>query len=252
MVYGIYQSAAGLQLNQYRQEVLSNNLANLDTAGFKHDLAVVRERPSALREVAGSPSWSDSSLSGLTGGSYVSPTYTNFEQGPLKHTGGRLDVAIFGDGFFAVQDGQDVRYTRDGRFTLNADGELVTVSGHKVLGENGAPIVVPPGSTGTLSISAAGDVRSGSQVIGTLDLASFDDKSRLRKVGSNMFAADGVEPTTAKAALQPGFIEGSTVEPTQAMVSMIEVNRAYELNATLIGLADGTLSRAVNDIGRLS
>jgi flagellar basal-body rod protein FlgG len=252
MVYGIYQSAAGLQLNQYRQEVLANNLANVETAGFKHDLAVVRERPLAVREPAGSLDASDSTLSGLTGGSYVSPTVTSFTQGPLKHTGGRLDVAIAGDGFFSVQDGQDVRYTRDGRFLINAKGELTTVSGHKVLGESGEPIVVPEGSTQSVTISAAGDVRCGSQVIGTLDVVDFADKSQLRKVGANAFEADGAEAQDASASLQVGFIEGSTVEPTQAMVSMIEVNRAYELNATLIGLADGTLSRAVNDIARLS
>ena len=85
-----------------------------------------------------------------------------------------------------------------------------------------------------------------------LDVTDFEDKSQLRKVGGNLFDANQARAGDSNASLQPGFIEGSTVEPTQAMVSMIEVNRAYELNATLIGLADGTLSRAVNDIARLT
>ncbi len=252
MVYGIYQSAAGLQLNQYRQEVLANNLANVETTGFKRELTVVRERPLANRELAGLPDASDPRLSGMTGGSYVSPTVTSFDQGPLKYTGGRLDVGISGDGFFAVQDGQNVRYTRDGRFLVNKDGELTTTSGHKLLGQNGAPIVVPPNATDKVTVTASGEVRAGKQILGQLDVVTFDDKSRLRKVGGGAFEADGATPTTAHADLQPGFLEGSTVDPTKAMVSMIEVNRAYELNATMIGLADGTLGRAVNDVARLS
>lgn len=251
MVYGIYQSAAGLQLNQYRQDVLANNLANLETAGFKHDLTVVRERPSATREGAGRPDWSDPSLAGLTGGSYVSPTYTAFTQGPLRSTGGRLDVAIVGDGFFEVQDGDQVRYTRDGRFAINVRGELVTPAGLKLLGESGAPITVPLDQIDEVAITQDGDVRAGKNELGRLSIVDFEDKNGLRKVGGNAFEAVSVSPVSTSATLKPQFIEGSTVEPTQAMVSMIEVNRAYELNATLIGLADGTLGRAVNDIARL-
>lgn len=252
MVYGIYQSAAGLQLNQYRQEVLTNNLANLETTGFKHDMAIVRERPPAVREPGGRWDWSDRSLAGLTGGSFVTPTYTSFEQGPLEHTGGRLDVALFGSGFFAVQDGEAVRYTRDGRFVVNAEGELTTVSGHKVLGEEGTPIVVPPDAAGKITITARGDVRAGDQRFGRLTVLDFEDNQRLTKIGTNLFeAAPDAQPVEARANLQPGYLEGSTVEPTRAMVSMIEVSRAYELNATLIGLADGTLGRAVNDIASL-
>lgn len=251
MLYGIYQSAAGLQLNQYRQEILANNLANLETAGFKHDFAVVRERPLATREPGGRPDRSDPILNGLTGGSYVAPTYTTFEQGPLRYTGGRLDVAIAGDGFFAVADGDQTRYSRDGRFLVNAEGELVTVSGHKVLGRGGSPISVPEAAADSVTISANGEVRAGRELLGTLDVVAFEDRTKLRKVGGNMFDAGGLAPTDARASLQPGFIEQSTVEPTKAMVSMIEVNRAYELNATLIGLADGTLGRAVNDIARM-
>ncbi|HQE28249.1 MAG TPA: flagellar basal-body rod protein FlgF [Phycisphaerae bacterium] len=251
MVYGIYQSAAGLQLNQYRQEVLANNLANLETAGFKHDLTVVRERPLAMREPGGRPDWSNRTLNGLTGGSYVAPTYTSFAQGPLEHTGGRLDVALFGSGFFTVQDGDAIRYTRDGRFVVNPNGELTTVSGHIVLGEDGSPIRIPAEVADKVTITAGGDVRAGDLQLGRLAVVDFENKQALRKIGGNLFDAGQAEPVEAQATLQPGFYEGSTVEPTKAMVSMIEVSRAYELNATLVGLADSTLGRAVNDIARL-
>lgn len=251
MVYGIYQSAAGLQLNQYRQEILANNLANLDTAGFKRDFATIRERRPASSEQAAQMGSSDRALAGLTGGSLVAPTHTSLDQGTLDQTNGRLDVALMGDGFFTVQDGNDVRYTRDGRLTINEAGELVTVSGHKVLGEGGEPIVVPDNLRAKATITSAGDVRAGATELGRIGMVDFKGKSNLRKVGANLFDAQGAEPTESHASLQVGFVEQSNVEPMDAMVSMIQVSRAYELNATMLNLADSTLGRAVNDIAQL-
>src|SRR6185369_8802982 len=130
MVYGIYQSAAGLQINQHRQDVLANNLANIETVGFKPDLALARERMIASREGGNDPSLSNSTLNGMTGGTVAAPTFTSFIPGAVEPTGRPLDVALQGDGFFAVQDGDTKRYTRDGRFMFDADGRLVTVGGH--------------------------------------------------------------------------------------------------------------------------
>ncbi len=252
MVYGIYQSAAGLQVNQYRQAVLANNLANVDTAGFKHDLTIVRERQVASEEDITDSSWSNPGLDRMTGGSFVAPTHTSFEQGVIKATRGPLDVALAGDGFFAVRDGDAVRYTRDGRFTLNAGGELVTVAGnHPVLDDQGQPIVVSEEATDKVRIEASGEVRAGNATFGRLGVVGLEDTSRFRKIGGNLFEAVGVEPAPRAAQLRTGAVEASTVDPTQTMVAMIEVSRAYELNATLIGLADSTLGRAVNDIARL-
>jgi len=251
MIYGIYQSAAGLQLNQYRQSVLANNLANASTGGFKHDLTLVRERQVASREDAVRPDWSNRVLDDLTGGSLVAPTWTSFQQGTIETTGRRLDVALDGEGFFTVQDGDAVRYTRDGRFSLNAQGELITAAGQKALDENGAVIVVPAAARSKVSITPDGDVRSPEAVFGRLAIVDFEDKSLLRKVGGNVFEALGAEPNEARATLRSEAVEQSTVDPMKAMVSMIEVNRAYEMNATMIGLADSTLGRAVNDIARL-
>jgi flagellar basal body rod protein FlgG len=251
VLYGIYQSAAGLQVNQYRQEILANNLANAETTGFKHDLAVVRERPVASQEDRADPMSTHPIYDRLTGGSLVAPTYTLFTQGPIEHTGNNLDVAISGDGFFTVQDGDAVRYTRDGRFMLNADGELVTAGNHKVLSEAGQPIVIPSTAAKQLEITPAGELRAGSVVFGKLGLVDFEDKRQLRKIGRNLLAATDTEPTPVKATLRPQCVEGSTVDPMTTMVEMIEASRAYQMNATLVGLADSTLGRAVNDIARI-
>jgi len=253
MVYGIYQSAGGLLVNQYRMEVLANNLANADTVGFKQDLTVVRERRAeAAARMAGQGA-SEPRLAGMTGGSLVAPTVTSFEQGPLEVTGNPLDVALVGDGFFRVQAGGQERYTRDGRFAVNESGELVTAAGfHKVLDDSGAAMVVPANARGRVRIDAGGQLMSGDSLLGKLGIVDFTDKSLLRKTGGNMLESLGARPLTmADAALQTGAVEKSTVDPTHAMVSMIEVNRAYEMNATMVGLADSTLGRAVNDIGRI-
>jgi len=252
MIYGLYQSAAGLQLNQYRMEVLANNLANASTPGFKHDLTVVRERNVASLENPAEAAMSNRTLDELSGGSLVAPTYTSFEQGPIDHTGRPLDVALTGDGFFTVGDGNDVRYTRDGRFMISDSGELVMVAGnHPVLDEAGQPITVSGQARDKIEITAAGEVKAGDTVLGRIGVVDFEDKTQLRKVGGDLIDALNETPQAANASFRPGFIEGSTVDPMKAMVSMIEVTRAYELNATLIGLADGTLARAVNDIARI-
>lgn len=253
MIYGIYQSAAGLQVNQYRQSVLANNLANLDTPGFKHDLTIIREREVESREGLADRSWTDPMLDRMTGGSLVAPTFTDFDQGNIERTGQPLDAAIQGDGFFTVLDGDEVRYTRDGRFVVNDQGELVTAAGHRpVLNESGSPIVVTPDAAEHVTIEANGEIRAGAQGFGRVGIVAFDDNENLVKVGGNLFQAVGVEPQPRETQLRTRAYETSTVDPTASMVSMIEVTRAYELNATLIGLADSSLARAVNDIARLS
>jgi flagellar basal-body rod protein FlgG len=253
MIYGIYQSAGGMQVNQYRMEVLSNNLANVSTTGFKHDKTVVRERPIERREDLVNPLHSNRLLDDLTGGTLVAPTFTSFEQGPIEQTGRKLDVALSGDGFFTVLDGENVRYTRDGRFTINGDGALVTAAGNQlVLSEEGQPILVNQALLDEVEISTSGDVRAGDVSFGKLGVVGFEDPNQLRKVGSNLLQPVDAQPVDASVDLRPGFLEGSTVEPSNAMVSMIEVNRSYELNATMISLSDGTLGRLVNDVPRLA
>jgi flagellar basal-body rod protein FlgG len=254
MVYGIYQSAGGLLVNQYRMEVLANNLANAETPGFKQDLAVVRERRNeAAARMAGLDA-SDPRLRGMTGGSLVAPTVTSFDQGPIEKTGQPLDVALTGEGFFQVEGPNGGQYyTRDGRFTVNDAGELVTVAGdHKVLDHAGAPITVPTEARNGLRIDAGGQVVNGDQVLGQLGIVAFDDKTLLAKSGSNLLESLGAKATPLNdASIETGAIEKSGVDPTRAMVSLIEVNRSYQMNATLIGLADSTMGRAVNDIARL-
>jgi len=252
MVYGIYSSAAGLMTSQYRQDVLANNLANVATAGFKQDLTAIRERLPASREELTDRAASDATLAGTTGGSLVAPTYTSFEPGAVETTGNALDVAIAGEGFFRVRAGSTESYTRDGRFTLNKDGLLMTATGQaEVLDSGGRPIKVPATLKDRVRIDANGQVHAGKQSFGQLGVVRFDDESLLRKTGGNLLVSLGGKATETEADLKPGSVETSNVDATRTMVSMIEASRAYQMNATMIGLADQTLGRAVNEIAKL-
>jgi flagellar basal-body rod protein FlgG len=252
MVYGIYQSAAGLQTSQYRQGVLANNLANVGTTGFKRDLAVIRERRIESAEELHARDTSDEALRGMTGGSLVAPTFTTFDQGALETTGRPLDVALDGIGFFVVENGNEEAYTRDGRFTRNEAGELVTVAGNKrLLDESGQPILIPGDASRSVSIDASGRVHAGAQVFGRIQSVTFDEPRNLVKIGGNLFKAFDAQPADRRTRVHTRTIENSNVDPTSTMVNLMQVARAYEMNATLVGLADSTLNRAVNDIARI-
>ncbi len=135
---------------------------------------------------------------------------------------------------------------------LDSDGTLVTVAGHHpVLDSGGNEIVVPKATRGKVRIDAGGEVRAGGLSFGRINVVEFTDNNQLKKVGGNMLAATAGKPVAIAANLLPGSTEGSAVDPTATMVSMIQVSRAYQMNATMVGLADSTLGRAVNDIARL-
>jgi flagellar basal body rod protein FlgG len=255
MTYGLWLSAAGMQANEYRQDVLANNLANANTVGFKHDLAMLRERTVQSRDAAGGPRFGHELLDNLSGGTFVAPTYHSFAEGPVTRTDKPLDVAIKGEGFFTVLVGNEVRYTRDGRFTINGANELVMVAGDgraRVLDEAGAPIALLPPPAGKPVIGPDGTIRQNNTVVGKLGLAEFADRNTLRKVGSNLFQATGGPPLSASTSnVLAGYVEDSTVNPVAGLATMIEVTRVYQLNATMISLQDATIGQAVSRVGRI-
>ncbi len=252
MIYGLWLSAAGLQVNEHRQAVTANNLANLNTTGFKRDLSVFKEREVESRAAMGGFGFRHDLLDNLSGGTWLNPTLTEFKQGALLD-GGPLDVAIEGDGFLTVQVGDAVRYTRDGRFTLNEAGNLVTVAGgHPVLDDAGRPIRVGRVAPETVGIGGDGRIRVGEQEVGRLGLVDFADRTRLIKIGENQFDGRHAEPTEATGRIAQGFTEASGVEPTTELVRMIEASRSYQMNATMISYQDGMLNRLVSEVGRVA
>jgi len=252
--YGLWLSAAGMKVNEHRQTLLANNMANAQTTGFKHDLAVVMQRRVESKENAGGLPFAHPVLDGLPGGVNVRPAYHSEEQGPIEWTGKPLDVAIQGEGFFAVSDGEVTRYTRNGEFAANSQGELVMANEAgrwRVLDEGGAPIRMDEAG-GELSVSDRGTVRQGNIVVGTIGLMTSEDPRALRKVGENLFEAstEGMKPASGR--LITGSREGSTFDVMQGLASMIEASRAYQMNATLIQLQDQLTQQAVSTLGRVA
>ena len=243
-----------MKVNEHRQALLANNMANAQTTGFKHDLAVVMERRVESKENAGGLPFAHPVLDGLPGGVNVRPAYHSEEQGPIEWTGKPLDVAIQGEGFFAVSDGEATRYTRNGEFAANAQGELVMVNEAgrwRVLDEGGVPIQLDEGG-GEVSVSDGGTIRQGDTVVGNIGLVASEDRRALRKVGENLFEATTEEMGPASGRMIGGSREGSTFEVMQGLATMIEASRAYQMNATLLQLQDQLTQQAVMTLGRVA
>lgn len=220
-------------------ETTANNVANQTTAGFKADHLAFREYLARIDAAAtGDP---EISL-------VVDPdTYTDFSAGGVEQSYRDLDFAIDGEGFFAVETAAGVRYTRDGRFGVNAFGELVTRSGASVLDSGGSPILVDP-EAGPLLATPDGELQQDATPIAQLGLFRFDDLRQLRKAGDNLFAASEEPAAEAAPRVRQGFIETSNVNPVAAMTDMIEIMRAYEQASLLTETASELERRAVETL----
>ncbi|MBN2023101.1 MAG: flagellar basal-body rod protein FlgF [Pirellulales bacterium] len=250
MPTGLYVSAEGANAQARRLEVIANNLANVDTVGFKQDLAVFQARYTEGIEEGLIPP-DTGAIEDEGGGTTTWSTATNFSPGPLKHTGRPLDMAINGEGFFAVLKDGETHLTRAGNFVLTSRGELVTQQGYPVLGATGTPIVVTP-ENGPWEFASDGTIR---QPGAAQSLALFSPASlgELVKVGENLFLPMGdtlpVDPT--KRNVTNGYVEGSGVEPATETVDMIATSRMFEANTKMMQIQDDMLSGLVNRLMRL-
>ncbi len=249
MIRGVYTVAAGLVARMSRLGVVSNNLANAQTVGYKQDVMTDRHyQELQLALLHGRQAGIGQGIGSLGTGPVASPPDLDLAQGALMETGFETDFAIGGPGFFAIQTPAGVRYTRDGTFERDVDGRLVTPDGNLVLGDNG-PITLPAGellaaADGSLTVAGIGVAR--------LQVVDFPAGTPLRKEGANLLAApDGTETAPAEATVYQGYLESSNVDLTQAMVSLVELRHAYSMNARLMQLQDQITERSVNEVGRV-
>jgi len=249
MIYGLYLSANGLLTQGMRADVISNNLANSSTTGFKRDFLALRQRdPEVLRQGAFGRE-TQRHLLAIGGAVEGSRSHSIFQQGAMKPTGNALDMAINGSGFFKVRDDQGkMYYTRDGAFIINNEGILTTQNGMPVLNQGNGPIEV--GAVGDLRIDEIGRIIADGEPIDQIGLFDVNDQDALHKVGENLFEA--IEPVQEAPAdtiaLVTGHLESSSVSPIQEMTALIEAQRAYQANAKLIGIQDDTLGKAISQI----
>ena len=244
MSNSLFISAAGMLAEDARTDVIANNLANVRTAGFRKDFVSFRQR--LLR--SGAADVPGRSVPGLS----LDRTAWDREAGPAEVTGRPLDLALQGEGWFAVRrDGRTV-YTRAGDFRVNADGRLGTSDGRgEVLSTGGAPISMA--GLSRFEVNGRGEVVTADGVIASIAVVAFDDESRLEKIGDALFRdAGGARPHAATAVeIMPGALEQASVEPVREMTAMIAAMRAYEMNAEALRMQDEMLGRAANDVGRL-
>ncbi len=251
MIYGMYVSAAGAMANSYRQDVIANNLANVDTVGYKRDLAMFRARTTAAQE-SGSSRYSSSLLDGIGGGVFSLPTYTDFSSATMREVEDPYSLAIAGKGFFQVRRESGVGYTRDGRFALNEQNQLVTFSGKfPVLDEQGQAIVVDRAQD--FSVSDSGVISQNGQPVAKLAVCEIPDLQSLRKKGDNLYVDDsGQTPVKGVSGVKQGFLEGSGADATQSLVDLIHTQRMLQMNLNMLKIQDQTLGQAVARLGMIS
>jgi flagellar basal-body rod protein FlgF len=283
---GIYTSAAGMVVQQERLDALSNNLANVDTTGYKRDTAIQKAFPELLLRRMSDDGLTEFPLRSFPAGSYdVAPVigslgtgvetneyYTVFAQGNLRETENPFDIALEGEGFFVVQTPYGERYTRNGSFILGPEGMLVTKQGYPVLGENG-PIEIKLnnfmidedgviyendafGDDPRRLISMRENEWENTVVVDRLRIVDVRQPRYLRKQGDSMWmttrdSGDATLMETGRPQVHQGFLETSNVNPVTEMVQMIEVNRAYEANQKVIQAQDQNTSRLINDTIKL-
>ncbi|HWH13767.1 MAG TPA: flagellar basal-body rod protein FlgF [Miltoncostaeaceae bacterium] len=241
MLRGIYIAGSGMLAESVRQEVVANNLANALTTGYKRtDVATEPFGQFLLRNMA-MPGQAEIGTTNM--GNQISRLDVIAAQGPLRSTGNSLDLALVGDGWFAVDAPGGVRYTRDGSFSIDATGTLVTKEGWTVRGENG-PIRVDRSTP--VGIGQDGSVTQGGQLVGRLTITALDPAS-LAKEGDNL--VNGTPGGQATARVRQGFLEGSTVNVVSEMVELIRVMRSFEANQKAVQAHDETLGQAITRVG---
>jgi len=256
MSYGLQLSASGAAAALYRLDVFSNNLANMDTPGFKAD--VPRSAPRApAREEDGLLSLpSNALLERLGAGTALAPNMISLQQGATRTTGNDLDVAIEGRGFFTVQAGpgpEGLRLTRDGRFTQNAQGQLVMAgTGLPVLDVKGQPINL--NGEGKVVIDRDGTITQDGATIAQLQLIDAP-AGALRKDGHSLFAAQASvfdRKTLAPGSVRQHALEESSVDEIQALMQVTSAGREVEANVDMMRMHDRLVERAIMSLGRLA
>ncbi|MGN1180969.1 MAG: flagellar basal-body rod protein FlgF [Suilimivivens sp.] len=258
MVKGLYTAYTGMINQEHRMDVLTNNLANVNTNGYKKEGATSQSFDSILaykiKDTSEGPHLARR-IGVNNPGVKIGEGYTDFSQGPLKTTGNTFDMALTDSGFFAVEftnkSGEtSVKYTRDGNFTLTEDGRLVTQDGDAVLNKDGEPVKIDP--LLEAQINTSGQIIQDGKVVDTIQVTDFEDYNYLEHYGENYFEpVEGAQEKESPAQIYAGYLETSNVSAVTEMVNMITVQRAYESNQKVITTIDSTLDIAANQLGKL-
>lgn len=244
MISAINQAVQGMTVQIQKQDQIANNLANVNSTGFKGSQLFASSFDEALENSRGEV--------GVNRNIRADEVFVNYSEGPMKSTHNPLDVAIHGSGFFTTLGQDGVRYTRDGSFSLDRNGYLVTKTGDRVFGEEG--FIRVDHDKGNITIQDNGDVIQDRQKIDRLKISDFKKPYKLLRTGNNSFRPklpDNPVVASEGFAVRQGYLEASNVDPISSMTEMITAHRTYEAIAKALQSEDSTLDKAVNQIARI-
>ena len=258
MNYGMYISTSGALNASYRQDLHAANLANVNTIGFKPEMAITRQRdPVRLEDNLGFLPSNDL-LERLGAGVMADRTRTDYSQGVVRATGNDLDLAIKGEGFFTLLDEQDktdnrYRLTRDGRFTRNAEGTMVSITnGMPLVGTNGNPIKLP--GDAPVTIQPDGAILQNGVEIATISFVEITNRAALQKAPDGLFVADVTQMANkvqATGHIEQGAIEEAAINEIDTIMKIEKAAREAQANIGMIGYHDRLLNQAVNRFARV-
>ena len=242
MIKGLYITASGMYPRELEQEVTANNLANLNTTGFKKDEVYFKKVLDASLILNVAQGGRDQLLK-------AQQVTTDFEQGTLEPTNNPLNLAIDGKGLFAITTPEGEKYTRNGNFLLDAENRLIDGEGNFVLGESGAITF----TEGEINIRENGEIYQNGMLIDKIKIVDFPQPYALEKKGNSNFVpveAD-LRPVEAEHyVIRQGYLENSNVNPIQEMVKMITITRNFQAGQKLIQIQDRTLQKAINEVSK--
>ena len=253
MLRGLYTSYTGMLNEQYRMDIMSNNLANADTTGFKKEgstsQAYAEVMAVKIKDLTENPN-TPRRLGNMSLGVKIGETYTDFSQGSLRDTGNTYDIALGGSGFFNIEftskaGETSTKYTRDGGFTITKEGYLVTKDGDYVLGENGR--IQLSTTAGTTVFDRNGDIYQDDRLVASLKISDFEDTNYLTHYGETMWDAKegAVEIDVEDTDVRQGYLEMSNANVVKEMVNMITISRHYESNQKMLTSFDETLEKTM-------
>ena len=291
---GLFTAATGMVTESRRTDVIANNLANAANTGYKKDTAVHREFENMLikrmydqdnnsggvkfgglldtdsgditKFKGFKVNQNDAPVIGELGlGDYIDEIAVDYSQGAFESTGNTFDLAIAGEGFFAIQTPQGIRYTRNGAFFRNQDGVIQDIRGYNLLDTRGNPITIPANtSDSSIAVSPNGSIYINGQLMTTvanneqnatpvqIQIVQFDNRLAIQKQGDNLFyAVNNAQPEQATGEVMQGMLEKSNVEIVREMVELIHNHRLYEANSKAVTTQDSMLDNSVNQLGRL-
>lgn len=259
MLRGLYTAWSGLVNEQNRMDVLTNNLANVSTVGFKKEGSTSQSFNDVLtlKIKDASVGLANVQRTGIRNpGVKIGENYTDFSQGSFRETGNTFDMALSGDGFFAVEftnkaGETSTMFTRAGQFTLNKEGYLVTQDGDYLLDVQNKRIRLD--TLKDADITVDGRISQDGRVIAQIQVADFEDYDYLEKYGETYYRPlEGARQIAGTAGIYSGYLEMSNVQTVSEMVNLITISRAYESNQKIMQTYDDSLEIAVSQLGRLS